>query len=221
MVGMGSIDNIFKIVMNQNDLFCLIGKNFTVDWNVDSVLEKITRRIENRNPEKQTGIHLPVRNDDTPSWQLYPSGVSVSHNFYDFFPDECINVCDKLMELKKTIVDLNLNSTLVEYFIRSESFNPRYMRLFEVSRRVNPHVDLREFAVNIGLKNSSNAITTVSESKNPGNVYGMTHYRYQQQDGDVVILNTHHAHWVDPIDCNVKRYQISYNLKFDPLQITS
>lgn len=199
--------------MNPNDLFCLIGKNFTVDWDVDDVISKINRYVSNENAYSLGIAHEPVNNIDFPCYQQYPNGVVVSHNFYDFFPDECINVCDKLSMLKNNLKDFNLKSVLFDQFLETKSFRPKRVRLMECNHFIKPHTDLREIGINIGLKNSSNAITSVSESKNQNNVNSIPFYQYRLDDGDVLILNTHHAHWIEPIDINIKRYIISYNLK--------
>jgi hypothetical protein len=198
--------------MNKNDLFCHLGKDFKVDWDVESVLSKMNNYIvdETVGPD---GEHYPVKNITYPCFQIYPSGVNTSHTFWKFFTDECINICDNLTILKNTIKHENINSVLVEHFINTASFEPRFVRLIECQRSVTPHVDLREYALNIGLKNSSNAITNVSESKDKKRTKDIPSYQYQMNDRDVVILNTHHAHWVDVIKDDTKRIIISYNLK--------
>ena len=72
---------------------------------------------------------------------------------------------------------------------------------------------MREYALNIGLRNSSAAITSVSESKDKKNIKDIPFYQYQMNDRDIVILNTHHVHWVDFVKADTKRVVISYNLK--------
>jgi hypothetical protein len=197
--------------MNKNDLLCHIGQNFKVDWDVEGVLKKLDRYVVDE-PTNDLKEHHPLRNIDYPCFQKYPSGVAVTHNFSKFFLEECINLCDNLTELQRNIKDQPINSTMFKQFI-TVSFHPRFVRLIECNNPIIPHTDLREYALNIGLKNTSNGITNVSESKDKKNVKGVPSYEFQMNDGDVVMLNTHHAHWVNLIDTNVKRYIISYNLK--------
>jgi hypothetical protein len=98
--------------MNKNDLFCHLGKDFKVDWDVESVLSKMNNYIvdETVGPD---GEHYPVKNITYPCFQIYPSGVNTSHTFWKFFTDECINICDNLTILKNTIKHENINSVLV------------------------------------------------------------------------------------------------------------
>jgi hypothetical protein len=197
--------------MNKNDLFCPIGENFKVDWDIEGVLKKLDRYIVDE-PANGSTEHYPLKNIDYPCFQKYPSGVAVTHNFTKFFLEECINLCDNLTKLQRSIKDQNINSAMFEHFI-TLYFEPKFVRLIECNNPIKPHTDLREYALNIGLKNTYNGITGVSESTDKKNITGIPHYEFQMHDGDVVLLNTHHAHWVNLVDINVKRYIISYNLK--------
>ena len=196
--------------MNKNDLLCHIGQNFKVDWDIEGVLKKLDRYVIDE-PLNGSKDHQPLKNIDYPCFQKYPSGVAVTHNFPKFFADECVNLCDKLTKLQHDIKDQIINSALFNHFI-TVRFEPRFVRLIECGNTITSHTDLREYALNIGLKNTNNGITNVSESRDKKNVKDVPSYKFQMNDGDVVMLNTHHAHWVDLVDISIKRYIISYNL---------
>lgn len=204
----------------EHNLFFKLCSNFTVSWDIENLLKKFIEDKVDPEAEKRKH-HLPYSDPSgKPHWQLFPTGISFSRNFYQNFSAECLEVAIKLKNLQLDIKNKNLDNTLVKEFSNCNIF-PNRISLIRVlpGRNVSPHIDFtRNYSLNIGLRNSNSGITYISYNQDiEFNKYqNSPKLHFTVNDGDAYILDVSKAHSVEslvPKSSSIIRYLITYNLK--------
>jgi hypothetical protein len=90
-------------------------------------------------------------------------------------------------------------------------FDIRRVNLIKTTGSISPHTDesLRRCSINIGLKNSSSAITRTSNTKDY-NIFGEVAIDNVCQDGTAYLLDTSSIHEVVSADPSINRYLFTY-----------
>lgn len=98
---------------------------------------------------------------------------------------------------------------LTPIFSKDSPPNPLRVHIIRTINSINPHIDeARACCINIGIRNSSNAILQVSND-NIRNTFAINHEDHILEDGDAYILNTENLHALVGID--QPRYLITYS----------
>lgn len=193
--------------------------SLTVSWEIETLAEKFTDDIvvDNNKDAPQ------FKSDGSPHWQYYKPHIRFSRNFYRNFPDESIEVTDKLKLLQNTVRDtyiinnFDTDNILLQRFLIHD-FNPMAVTILKINAGVSvvPHIDSsRQSTLNIGLRNSNSCQTIISDItdvKNLSDFNQRVQGSYIMNDGDVYLLSTMHGHAVKSLSNINDRYLITYPL---------
>ena len=139
------------MVPNSDHLAISLACEFFVPWNV----EQITQDFET----KKSAI-IPTESDSPAFWQIFPSGVSFARNFYSNYSSHCEGIASQLSQLQhrwEQAKSQQNSNPLLHHFLH-ERINSRRVNLIKIGPGINvaPHADAtRNYAINIGLKNSN------------------------------------------------------------------
>jgi len=199
--------------MNEFDVpFLKISNNFVISWDPEVMTESFTEIIGKDNS--------PFSNSaGTPHWQTYNIGISFARNFYINFKKECSDIASQLIELQNTLrKDITTpKSKLYDIFLKLKIY-PNYVNLIRIQSGINvlPHYDsTRNYAINIGLKNSNSCITYITTNSGTDAYWDKPQYSYITSDGDVYLVAVKNAHAVKSlVEKNSKsnRYLVTYNI---------
>ena len=154
------------------------------------------------------------RPDGKPHWQLFPlSGIRFARNLHLNFEKEMSEVIDGLQQMQNMLRGSGLPESGLNIFLKHKQFKLQNCSIIKVmaGTSVSVHIDReRQFALNIGLKNSSSCTTYFHNSVDEPPETG-----FQMYDGSVYIFNTKKLHSVVsnmPADSGIDRYVITYTL---------
>lgn len=179
--------------------------------------EALTRNFKVVNDKSDKVIRLP---NGEPHWQYFDSGIYFSRNLNHAFPAQCKEILKTLTGLQNNIKASSTNSHMMQLFANQTlSMDKIVLIKVKSGQGVILHFDsTRDYAINIGLKNSNTCLTDVYSGSmaehgliNEKNVK----HTFQMNDGDAYIIATCQPHAVrsltSPND-NLDRYLISYCL---------
>lgn len=200
----------------MNELFQLVDSTFAVEWDIEFLTKDF--------PIIKTGKDPVIISNVSAYWQYYnDTKVYFARNFHILYRQQTIDILKKLLILKENLKTLKHKSSMVQQFIDHQlSLDRLTIIRVDSTEAVSLHYDsTRNFAINIGLKNSSTCITNIytgpiildtptSLKLTDDNVK----HTYRMSDGDVYLVNTKQPHEVVPLvtDSGKSRYIASYSL---------
>jgi len=200
----------------MHELFQLVNSTFTVDWDI----EELTKDF----PILKTGKDPVVLANGPAYWQYFKeTKIYFARNFHILYKNETIELMKKLLMIKENLKTLKHKSSMVNQFIDHNLSLDRltFIRV-DSSHAVEVHYDsTRNFAINIGLKNSNTCITNIYTGpivhNSPSSLKiadDNVRYTYRMSDGDVYLVNTKQLHEVIPLrhESGQSRYIASYSL---------
>lgn len=188
-------------------LFVKLADDFTVNWNFDDVISRISNDIHD--PNNNLGpYHDP---SGVAHWQYYKMvNISFARNFTRNFKSECMQIAYLLMKLQKSItVDNELTRAFINHRIAADRIS-----LIRTIGNVNAHSDVtRAACINIGIRNSNTGKSRISDSEQETEFSENPTTDYVMNDGDVYLINTKKAHDVVSLTNSLEpRYLITYNV---------
>ena len=199
--------------MNSYDVpFLKISTNFVIPWDPEVMTASFTEIIGKENSPFSNSV-------GTPHWQTYKIGISFSRNFYKNFKKECSEVANQLIELQNTLRKntTTSKSKLYDIFLKLKIQHSN-INLIRIKSGINvlPHYDsTRNYAINIGLKNSNSCITYITTDRSTDAYWDKPQYSYITSDGDVYLVAVKNAHAVKTLvekKDNSNRYLMTYNI---------
>ena len=194
----------------MQELIYKVFDNFDLSWNTDVIESKIIETIVNPlNPEKPFS-----QVDGRPHWQFFPkTNIYFARNFYLNFRQESDEIIFKLNKIQQSLKHMH-KSILLDVFLK-EKFIPYNLTIIKIlpNTSVYAHTDqARNFALNIGLKNSSNWTTVISHTLKASEFDKHEQETYVLKDGQGLIVDIKFAHKViTTIPSLSPRYVITYN----------
>jgi hypothetical protein len=202
----------------MHELFQLINSTFNVSWDIEFLTNDL--------PIIKTGNNPVILSNGTAHWQYYnDTKVYFARNFHIVYKDETIELLKKLWMIRENLKTLTHKSSMVQQFI---DHKPSLDRLTIIRVDSNHAVELhfdstRNFAINIGLKNSNTCVTNIYTGPiqiDPEHTSTViitddnVKHTYRMSDGDVYFVNTKQPHEVVPLypESNKSRYIASYSL---------
>jgi hypothetical protein len=199
--------------MNSYDVpFLKLSTNFVIPWDPEAMTESFAETIgKDKSPFSNS--------EGTPHWQTYNIGISFARNFYINFNKECSDIASQLIELQHTLRKdtTTPESKLNDIFLKLK-INPRNVNLIRIQSGINvlPHYDsTRNYAINIGLKNSNSCKTYITTDSSTDAYWDKHQYSYITSDGDVYLVAVKNAHTVKTLvekHSKSNRYLITYNI---------
>lgn len=199
--------------MNSYDVpFLKISTNFVIPWDPEVMTESFTEIIGKDNSPFSNSAGIP-------HWQTYNIGISFARNFYINFKKECSEVANQLIELQNTLRKdtTTPNSKLYDIFLKLKIQHSN-INLIRTQSGINvlPHYDsTRNYAINIGLKNSNSCITYITTDSMTDAYWDKPQYSYITSDGDIYLVAVKNAHAVKTLvkkTDNSNRYLVTYNI---------
>jgi hypothetical protein len=203
----------------MHDLFQLVHSTFNVSWDIEFLTKDF--------PIITTGKDPLILADGTAHWQYYEhSSVYFARNFHILYKDESIELMKNLLAVRENLKTLTHKSFMVKRFIyHKPSLDRLTIIRIDSNKVVAPHHDsTRNFAINIGLKNSNTCVTNIytgpiqldpeSNFQSVKITSDNVKHTYRMSDGDVYFVNTSQPHEVIPLypESNKSRYIASYSL---------
>lgn len=194
----------------MQELIYKVFDNFDLSWNTDVIESKIIETIVNPlNPEKPFS-----QVDGRPHWQFFPkTNIYFARNFYLNFRQESDEIIFKLNKIQQSLKHIH-KSILLDVFLK-EKFIPYNLTIIKIlpNTDVYAHTDqARNFALNIGLKNSSNWTTVISHTLKASEFDNHEQETYVLKDGQGLMVDIKFAHKViTTIPSSSPRYVITYN----------
>jgi hypothetical protein len=200
-----------QVVMT--DVFELLGQGIKMSWDP----EELTRDFKVINDKSDKVIRLP---NGEPHWQYFDSGIYFSRNLNRAFPSQCKEVLKTLTVLQNNLKALATTSHMIQLFTNQTlSMDKIVLIKVKSGQSVNLHFDsTRDYAINIGLKNSNTCLTDVYSGTRVENVLvneKNVKHTFQMNDGDAYMIATCQPHAVRSLTLatdNIDRYLISYCL---------
>lgn len=189
--------------------FIKIASDFTVSWDIDSIVNNISDDIIN--PYENSSPYSDP--SGVAHWQLFSkTNISFARNFFQNFKLQCVEVASKLRKIQKSVID---DDILTKSFV-SHNIIPQRVNLIRTigGFDVDVHCDAtRSSCINIGLKNSNTFRTRISDNQDINNFYNNSTETYTMNDGDVYLISIGNAHCVESLTTVPEsRYIITYNL---------
>lgn len=203
----------------MHDLFQLVHSTFDVSWDIEFLTKDF--------PIITTGKDPLILADGTAHWQYYgDTKVYFARNFHILYKDESIELMKNLWAIKENLKTLTHKSSMVNQFIHHKlSLDRLTIIRVDANHAVRLHFDsTRDFAINIGLKNSNTCVTNIytgpiqfdpeSNSQSIKITSDNVKHIYRMSDGDVYFVDTKQPHEVIPLypESNKSRYIASYSL---------
>lgn len=192
--------------------FIKLSSDFSVSWNLDDMISKISNDIIDPNNNRSPYYHP----SGIVHWQHYNTvNISFARNFYKTFSKECHEVTNKLMEIQQKYLKISTDNELMLTFI-NQNIVPSRVNIIRTMGGINVgvHCDsTRNSCINIGLKNSNTFRTRISDNQDINNFYNNSTETYTMNDGDVYLVNIKNSHCVEALTSIAEpRYIITYNL---------
>ncbi len=196
----------------NSELYYNLFNDFKISWDPE-VLTKDFDTIEYK-PNDITKFKI-----NRPFWEKFNTNIIFARNFYNFFPEQCLDIIDKIK--KKQLEILDSQSDLVKMFKTIEII-PYKLTLIKTipGQNIKLHVDTtRHNVLNIGLKNSNAWDTYIFHNELPElknlNQSNMNDFKFEKiaiNDGQGILMKVGkpHAAFCLNKSVNITRYIISY-----------
>jgi len=206
-----------------NGVFELLSKEIKLSWDP----EELTKDFKAISDKNDNVVSLP---NGEPHWQYFDNGIYFSRNFNLAFPAQCKEIINTLAVLqfsnRRRLLYRNNARSLIDNSYMMQLFAKHTLSIDKVllvkvasGQNVELHFDsTRDYAINIGLKNSSTCLTHVySGDKIEHSLINEKNVRhtFQMNDGDAYLIATCQPHAVESLisnNDNKDRYLISYCL---------
>jgi hypothetical protein len=200
-----------QVVMT--DVFELLGQGIKMSWDP----EELTKNFKVINDKSNKVVRLP---NGEPHWQYFDSGIYFSRNLNHGFPLQCKEIIKTLTVLQNIAKSAAEKSYMMQLFTNQTlSIDKIVLIKVKSGQSVSLHFDsTRDYAINIGLKNSNTCLTDVYSGTMVDN--GLINeknvkHTFQMNDGDAYMIATCQPHAVRSLTSatdNIDRYLISYCL---------